>query len=202
MINEVIFDLETQKFFDEIGDRDPSALGVSVVSLYIRELDDELNELRGEIKSYWENDLKGLWPHFQKADRIIGFNSVRFDVPVLTPYANFPLNRLPHFDIMQQIKAALGHRLSLNALAKGSLNSEKTDVGARAVEYWKKGDEQSLKKLQSYCESDVVITKDIYDFGLKEKRLIYFDKWNTQREVEVDFAYPKEEKEEKQIGLF
>ena len=202
MTNEVIFDLETQRFFDDTGERDPSALGLSVVSLYTRELDEELNEIKGEIKSYWESDLKGLWPHFQKADRIIGFNSVRFDVPVLTPYANFPLNKLPHFDIMQHVKDALGHRLSLNALAKASLNSQKTDVGSRAVEYWEKGDEESLKKLQSYCEADVIITKNIYDFGLKNGILKYFDKWNTQREFNVDFTYHKEGKEEKQIELF
>ncbi|KKP27980.1 MAG: hypothetical protein UR16_C0001G0001, partial [Candidatus Woesebacteria bacterium GW2011_GWB1_31_29] len=77
---EVIFDLETQKFFDEIDDFDPAKLGVSVLSLYRRTVDKNNNEIEGEMLSFWEEDLKKTWEIFNKADRIIGFNSKRFDV--------------------------------------------------------------------------------------------------------------------------
>ena len=39
MIYEVVFDVETKKWFDDIEDKDPGSLGVSVLSLYERELD-------------------------------------------------------------------------------------------------------------------------------------------------------------------
>ena len=42
---EVIFDLETKKFFDETGNFDPSGLGVSIVSVYRRELDADFKEI-------------------------------------------------------------------------------------------------------------------------------------------------------------
>jgi DEAD/DEAH box helicase domain-containing protein len=198
---EVIFDLETKKLFRDIKGDNPADLGVSVVSLYSRKIDDNFNETEGTLQSFWEADFEKMWPLFQKADRIIGFNSIGFDVPALSPYANFPFGKLPHFDIIQKVKEAFGKRISLDAIAKETLDREKTDTGLNAVYYWEKGDKQSLKKLQKYCEEDVLITKDIYDYGSKQGELLFKDKWNTLRKLKVDFAYPKQ-KEGKQVGLF
>jgi DEAD/DEAH box helicase domain-containing protein len=102
---------------------------------------------------------------------------------------------------MDIVKNTLGHRLSLNSLAKDTLGKEKTDDGLNAVIYFQKGDSESLAKLKKYCEMDVLITKELYDFGLKNKYLKYKDKWNTPRVVEVDFSYPKNDTVS-QIGLF
>ena len=201
MINEVIFDLETKKLFSDIIGNDPGNLGVSVVSIYTRKLDENLNEFDGEMLSFWEGDFDNMWPYFQNANRIIGFNSLGFDVPALKPHSNFPFHKLIHFDIMDKVKDVLGHRLSLNAIATQTLRAKKTDVGTNAVLYWRKGDEESLKKLQRYCEADVILTKDVYDFGLKNKHLKYKDKWNTIREVEIDFSHPPQS-ESSQSSLF
>ncbi|EKD62207.1 MAG: hypothetical protein ACD_52C00271G0002 [uncultured bacterium] len=48
----------------------------------------------------------------------------------------------------------------------------------------------SLKKLQYYCEADVALTKDIYDFVLTNKHLKFKDFWNEERIVNLDFSYP------------
>ena len=48
---------------------------------------------------------------------------------------------------------------------------------------------------------DVMVTKKVYDFALKNKQLKYKDKWNTPRIIEVDFSYPEEEAVP-QMGLF
>ena len=42
---------------------------------------------------------------------------------------------------------------------------------------------------------------ELKNFGLKNKKLKYRDKWNTLRELEVDFSYP-EKTELPQMGLF
>lgn len=188
---EVIFDLETKRFFDETQTRDPADLGVSVLSLYRRELDENYQEITGEMKSFWEKDFDGMWKIFQGADRIIGFNSINFDVPVLKPYAPANFAKLPHFDILSVIKEIQGRRTSLNSIAKLTLGDTKVDVGANAIKYWNEGTKASLAKLQYYCEMDVDITKRIYDFGLKNKYLKYIDHWNNPREVSVDFSYTK-----------
>lgn len=201
-MQEVIFDLETQKLFEETKTGAPEELGVSIVSVYKRRLDDNYQEVEGKMISLWENELEKLWELFRNADRIIGFNSIGFDVPVLSPYAQFPLRKLNHFDIMDEFKKVAGRRVSLNTLARDNLGVKKIDVGTNAVYYWRKKDAESLKKLQEYCESDVDITKNVYDHVLANSELKYKDKWNTIRKIEIDFSYPDEKKEEEQIELF
>lgn len=116
MFDEVIFDLETKSFFVEDGKFDPSKFGVSVLSLYHRKLDETLSEVEGEILSFWEKDFQNMWKIFQNANRIIGFNSLSFDVPALSPYSPNGFSKLPHFDILDEIKKATGHKTSLHKI--------------------------------------------------------------------------------------
>jgi len=198
---EVIFDIETQKLFSDITGDNIADLGVSIVSAYKRNINDEGDEIDGKMDSFWIDDLSGLWSLFSGVDRIIGFNSNSFDVPVLLPLAPYDLKKLPHFDILEQVKNSLGFRLSLDAIAKETLGHSKTDVGTNAVKYWNEKTTESLKKLKDYCEMDVIVTKEVYDFGKKNKHLKYKDKWNTSRTVEIDFSYPIKV-DNGQMGLF
>jgi uncharacterized protein YprB with RNaseH-like and TPR domain len=189
MLKEVIFDLETKSFFDEMGPRDPSKLGVSIVSLYSRVLDENLKEIQGEMLSFWEDELESMWNIFTGTNRVIGFNSLKFDVPALKPYAPQFFAKLPHFDIIEKVKDAFGHKVSLNSIAKQTLNLSKTDHGANAISYWQKHDKASLERLKKYCQDDVVLTRDIYDYVLKNKSLKLIDHWNNPREIKLDFSY-------------
>jgi DEAD/DEAH box helicase domain-containing protein len=199
---ELFFDIETKKLFDEIEDRSKVAdLGVSIVSAYRREIDSHGNETKGEMRSFWERDFDSMWPWFEGADRIIGFNSVKFDAPVLDPLYHRDFMKLPHFDMLDKIKDVLGHRLSLDTLAKSMLEKTKSADGLMAVEWWNKGDPESLSKLKMYCEMDVEVTKGVYDYVMKNKKIKFVDKWNEAKEVEIDFSYPLK-MEEVQMGLF
>ncbi len=211
---EVVFDIETMNLFGDNGASLPEHLGVSIVSAYRREVDFFGNEKKGEMKSFWDLGAKntdggefgfeGLWQWFGEAERIIGFNSLGFDVPALLPiFAPKNIFELPHFDILDKVRNILGHRLSLDAIAKETLGYSKIDDGLNAVKYWKSQDPESMAKLRRYCEMDVVVTTDVYKYALKNGKLKYKDKWNEIREVEVDFSYPKPvEKPELQMGLF
>jgi DEAD/DEAH box helicase domain-containing protein len=199
---EVVFDVETKKFFDETGTSDPADLGVSIVSLYRREMDENMHEIRGEMISYWEKDFDQMWKVFQEANRIIGFNSISFDVPALKPYAPVSFAKLPHFDILNKVREVQGRRVSLNALAKDTLGNSKVDSGANAILYWNKGDKESLAKLKYYCEADVALTRDLYDFGINQKHLKFTDHWNNPRVVEVNFSYPADQQSAAQTTLF
>ena len=189
MFDEVVFDLETKSFFVKDGKVDPSRFGVSILSLYHRKLDKTLSEVEGEILSFWEKDFPDMWKIFQNANRIIGFNSLSFDVPALSPYSPNGFSKLPHFDILDEIKKATGHKTSLHKIAKATLGVQKIDSGENAVLYWERGDKKSLELLKKYCEDDVRITKDIYDYVLKNKSLKFTDYWNNPREVSLDFTY-------------
>lgn len=203
MYNEVIFDLETQKFFDEIEGFDPANLGVSILSIYVRTLDENFDEIKGEMISFFEPELASSWEYFKKADRIIGFNSKRFDVPALKPYLPPELTKIPHLDILEHVKDANGKRVSLSAIVKETLGDHKADDPRNAIVYWQKHDEESLRKLKYYCEEDVRLTKEVYDYGLKSKTLKFKDYWNDLKTIEVDFGYPEPQMEDNnQLNLF
>jgi DEAD/DEAH box helicase domain-containing protein len=202
---EVIFDIETKKFFDEIEARRPEDLGISIVSAYRREVDRNLNELSGEMKSFWERDFDQMWGWFEEADRIIGYNSLGFDVPAVNDIYKGDFTKLKHFDVMKIIKDVFGHRVKLDSVAKETLGRGKIASGGDAVMWWAKGDPESLANLKKYCEMDVEVTKGVYDYGLKNGKLKFKDHWNELREIEVDFSYPAEEVPkgvEQQMGLF
>lgn len=199
---EVIFDTETKRFFDAIEEYDASKLGVSLLSLYVREIDSNFKEIKGEMKSFWEDDMGKAWEIFQKADRIIGFNSIGFDVPALSPYSPPNFSKLPHFDILAHVKESHGKRVSLDSLARATLGKSKTDSGENAILYYQKGDKESLAKLKKYCEADVAITRDIYDFGMKNGFLNFIDFWNETHKIDVNFSYPEVTTDSQQNSLF
>ncbi|EKD43228.1 MAG: hypothetical protein ACD_72C00402G0001 [uncultured bacterium] len=107
----------------------------------------------------------------EKADRIIGFNSEHFDIPVLNNYYLGDLSQLPHLDIMKEVKNSLGIRLKLSTIAEATLdNVTKSADGLQAIRWWKEGKIDEIKK---YCEQDVRVTKEIYDFGINNNQLFY-----------------------------
>lgn len=202
MLTELFFDIETKKIFDDIVGNNPADLGISIISVYKRQLNERLVEVEGQMYSFWEEDFPKMWPLFTNADRIIGFNSEHFDIPAVAPLAPYDFRKLNHFDIMTHIKDALGFRLSLDAIASESLGTTKIDHGLNAVRYWAEHTDESLAKLKKYCEADVDVTKQVYDYGLKHGFLKYKDKWNTSRTLDVDFSYPKSDSSQVQASLF
>lgn len=203
IFTEVVFDIETKKLFGEINTNNPADLGVSIVSAYKRKIDQNYNEIEGQMFSFWESDFAGLWSLLSNVDRLIGFNSKYFDVPVLSPLCPYDLKKINHLDILEKIKESVGFRLSLDSVAKETIGHSKIDVGTNAVLYWNQHTPESLDKLRKYCEMDVLVTKEVYDYGLRNKLLKYKDRWNTPRSLSVDFSYPSPSPEtENQMGLF
>jgi DEAD/DEAH box helicase domain-containing protein len=144
-----------------------------------------------------------MWRLFRQAHRIIGFNSLGFDIPALKPLAPSDFAKLPHFDILDVIRRQNdGRGAGLNAIAKDTLGVGKVDDPANAIKYWRTHDPESLALLKKYCEADVALTRDIYDFGLKHNYLKFTDRWNNPRQVPVDFSYPKDVISAAQPSLF
>lgn len=198
---EVFFDIETKNFFDENLTK-PSDLSASIVSIFTRKTGHQPDQISGVMMSFWENEFDSMWKYFLEADRIIGFNTLGFDVPVLTKYAPSNWEKLPHFDIMAKIKEITGHRVSLNKVASSTLGSTKIDSGENAIKYWEKGDAESLNQLKKYCEADVQITQEIYDHVLKYNKVKFLDHWNNPREIDLDFSYPTNLNTAVQASLF
>ena len=79
------------------------------------------------------------------------------------------LSRIPHLDLLKVIKESTGTRFKLNDIAKATLQIEKSADGLQAMQ-WYKGKIDEVKK---YCEQDVRVTKEVYEYGRKNKMLYY-----------------------------
>lgn len=169
----VVLDLETKKTFDEVGGREHmDKLGVTVVGVYDYPTD--------SYKAYREEELGALQNHLISSDLIIGFNHIGFDLPVLKPYFSIDVEALPNFDIMVECQKILGHRIGLDSLAKATLDIGKTGSGLDAIRYYREGKWDLLEK---YCLNDVKVTKDIFEYGLKHKKIHYFSRFGQQKKT-------------------
>lgn len=187
-MKKIIFDIESRNTFQEVGSNEPSALDISVVCLYDSETD--------SYDSFLMEDLGRLWTILEKADMLIGFNSEYFDIPLLNKYYPGDLTKIKSLDILKEIKNATGRRVKLDQIAEGTLKKNKSGHGLEAVEWWKKGD---VDKIIKYCLDDVRLTKEIYDYALKNNKLI-FKEGPKLNEIKLDTA--NWEKVEKQAMTF
>jgi len=173
-MRKIVFDIETKNTFQDAGSNDPASLDLSLICIY----DYETNE----YGSFFEEDLPKLWPILEQADMLIGFNSDHFDIPLLNKYYPGDLTRIKSLDIMSEIRKVLGRRVSLNQIAEATLGTKKSGHGLAAIKWWNEGDLENLKK---YCLEDVRITKEVYDYAVKNKKLKYVEN-GVETEITLD----------------
>lgn len=161
-MRKVVFDIETRNIFQDVGSNDPRDLDISLVGVYDSETD--------SYSSYLLEELPKLWPIIEKTDLLIGFNSEHFDIPVLDKYYPGDLTKIKSLDLLKEIRAVAGRRMKLDQLAEGTLGVNKSGHGLDAIVWWKQGE---IEKIRKYCLDDVRITKDLYDYAMTNKKLIY-----------------------------
>jgi len=169
-MNIVYFDLESQKLFQEVGGRDPTQLLLACGVTWSTD--------RNDFKVYWEQDAQSLVAELKAAEMVVGFNIINFDYQVLRPYApNENFRTFHSVDMLQDIFKTLGFRLSLDSIAKATLNTTKTADGIQSVEWFRNGE---LDKVAEYCKADVDITRRVYEFGRDNGFVNYYSKFSTQ----------------------
>lgn len=173
----LFLDLETQRSFQEVGGRhNIHRLGLSVAVTY--------NTGDRAFHRYTESNVSELITELQAADRVVGFNLLRFDYPVLSAYTDVRLSSLPTLDILDHIYRQLGFRVGLDALASATLGTTKSADGLRAIRWWRAGE---LEKLFAYCQQDVEVTRQLYEFGRRHKYVQYRDRHWRLRWVSVSW---------------
>jgi DEAD/DEAH box helicase domain-containing protein len=172
----VVFDLETQNIFQEVGSNDPTALDISVGTVY-----DSETEIYTTVTV---NELSELWPIIEKADALVGYNSNHFDIPLLNKYYPGDLTQIKSIDILEAIKNSLGRRLRLDSVAEATIGAKKSADGLAAVRWWREGKIDLIKK---YCEQDVRVTKDVFEYALKNRHVKYKD-GGRKKEIPLDIS--------------
>jgi len=169
----VILDLETKYTFRDFNQ--PNKLGVSVVSIY--------DYQRNNFFSFLERDIDKIFSFLENASYIIGFNIKEFDLKVLQGYYPGKVDNFSVFDLLEDIKKIVGKRLSLNDLLIATLNKKKSGHGLQAIEYFKK---REWEKLIQYCQDDVKLTKELFEYGAKNKEVYYLNEKGKVR-IKVDW---------------
>jgi len=167
--NIIVFDIETKNSFGDVGGRDGlTKLEISVLGSY--DYSDD------EYRVYEESELGRFAERLAQKPLLVGFNSRRFDTPILRKYLPFDITRLPQVDIMEEIVKELGHRLGLGSVASATLGCGKSGSGLDAIRFWREG---RIDELKRYCLDDVRITKEVFEYGAKNRELLYVPKFGT-----------------------
>jgi len=161
----LVLDIETQRSAEEVGGWDNcDRMGLAVAVTQDLET--------GEIRVYTEADVEDLLADLTAAACIIGFNLRRFDFGVLRGYRDLDYRALPALDILEEVQASLGFRLSLNHLAQETLGAPKLADGLQSLRWWKAGE---VGRIIEYCKSDVDLTRRLFEFGRMHGYLLYRD---------------------------
>ena len=219
---DIFYDLETKELLDSnLPDQDAAirALHMSVGVTWCECHNAQVFHNTAELAA-----------HLLAHTRIIGFNIIHFDNAVLAwsearqhslenirlPDAPEDLKKLldeKSFDLLADLEARLGHRVSLAALAEGSLGKQKMATGPQAV-VWNRiaatlrdklpfaladvGDQEGAarvnelgawfqERLEQYCLQDVLLVKKIFEYGVANKRVAFIDFESERRVVRVQW---------------
>ena len=166
----LVFDIETQNFFTDpgVGWNNFGALKISVVCAY--------SYAQDKYFSFEEDQMEELAELFLRADKIVGFASNRYDVPVLNLYFRKLKDRealnlwdKARVDLLEEIETRTGDRVSLGRLAEANLGIKKEGHGSDAADLYARGD---METLRAYCLKDVEITKKLYDLYVRDGALL------------------------------
>jgi DEAD/DEAH box helicase domain-containing protein len=175
MNNIVYFDLETQKSAADVGGWDRKRdMKMSVGVTY--------STGEGQYQIFSEERVPDLVKQLTRSDIVIGFNIINFDYEVLHGYTPLDLHSIPTLDLMANLEQQLGHRLSLDSLAKATLDAPKIADGMQALKWWKEG---RLLDIAEYCCFDVKITKELHEYGRDHGEVSYIDRLGQKRTVKV-----------------
>jgi hypothetical protein len=117
------------------------------------------------------------------------------------------------FDLQLDLEMRLGYRLALSALAAGSLGKEKQGTAPLAVIWYRlaarlkqqyayalrEADDPEgasrvhelgvwfQERLERYCSSDVQLVRQLFEYGLTNRRIAFIDFGGERRVVKVDW---------------
>ncbi len=168
-MNKIFLDIETQNTFQMAGSNDPKDLDLSIMCIY--------DTKTQSYESFTIDTLPSLWPRLETTDIIITFNGDHFDLPILNKYYAGDLTKFRHIDLLKEVQKVIGRRVGLDNIAQATLGIGKTGNGLEAITWWKNGE---IDKIIEYCKADVKVTKDVYDYAMKEKQLFYTDGENKR----------------------
>ena len=173
----LFFDVETQRSAEEVGGwgkiRD---MGLALAVVY--------DAQKNLYTTFFEKDVEKLVLELVMADCVVGYNSERFDLEVLSAYGSWDLGRIRSFDMLKYIRGRLGFRLKLGDLAEANLGVGKSADGLQSLVWFKEG---RLDLIEEYCRRDVEVTARLFFLGRERGYLLYRNYEGTSVRLQVEW---------------
>ncbi len=186
MKNIVYFDLETRRSAAQVGGwHETAKMGMSVGVTF--------STADNAYSIYTEEGIGDLINQLSNADLVVGYNHIGFDYGVLQPFTFWTLSEMTHnLDLCIYLSDCLGHRLSLDSVARPTLRGHsKTAVGTDALQWWNEyertHDTQKLLDIARYCCYDVKVTMQVHLFGVQNGYVLYEDRSGKDIKIDVDW---------------
>ncbi len=172
----VVWDLETQRTFEEVGGRKPWELGLAVAVAWRSD--------RNTFEAFRATESRDLIKLLRGAVLLVGYNTIDFDVRVMEPHG---LNKrlwgeLRHLDLFDKIRSATDAWPKLDDVARCTLGRGKSGRGLESVSWFRAG---QIDRVIEYCARDVELTRDLYWTALQGATLHFTGKSGKQRKVRI-----------------
>lgn len=158
----VVFDVETLRLSHEVrgGWRNIQEFGLAIcVTL----------DANG-VQHVWEEpEASELINYLSTFRCVVGFNSQRFDLTVLSAYADVTALRTTSLDLLKSLHALTGRRkgMSLQHIAYTMFGDCKSlSDSTQATNLWRSGKPCERQRVINYCAQDVALTNRIFEFGI------------------------------------
>lgn len=173
----LFFDVETRRSAEDVGGwnriRD-MGLALAVV----------LDVTKNRYTTYFESDVERLVLDLVMADQVIGYNTERFDLVVLSAYGSWDMSRIRSFDMLKYIRNRFGLRLRLGDLASSNLGAGKSADGLQSLAWFKEG---RLDLIEAYCRQDVEVTARLFFLGRERGYLLHKSLEGAPLKLPVDW---------------
>jgi len=169
MLDKLVVDIETKNSFADVGgQQNINRLEISIIGVY--------SYKRDEFFAFDEKQFQDFEKLMKESGAFIGFALKRFDVPVLKAHIHQDFSTIRILDILEEVEAQRGHRIGLDDLAQANIGTGKTGHGLEAIDMYREG---RIEELKQYCLNDVKITRDLYEHGIKNGKLIIPSRYST-----------------------
>lgn len=178
---ELCFSLDTQRASLDVGGWKPEALGLAVAVT----LEPRINRLR----TFTEAELPALIESLESASKVIGYNLQGFDFRVLQGCGGFRPERIKTRDLMEEVHASCGLRITLHEAVSATLAWELESSGLASVKCWKAG---RVDKVVEGCCNVVLAIHRLHEYGRANGKVY---RWNrpkggaTKRRVRVPVTW-------------
>lgn len=172
-VSEIFLDVETLRLSHEVegGWSNIRSFGLALAVTW-----DQPHSFR----VWFERDAAALLNELAVFARVVTFNGDRFDLEVLSAYGATQSVRKKSFDVLADLHRKLGFRVKLDDLAHSTLGSKKSGSGLDAVQWWRDG---NVEKVRKYCEMDVQFLRDIVAHGRQHGYVVV-----DRRQIKVEWG--------------